>query len=178
MLQSEAGYIDARPLTPARQNLLQRTAGPYMWVTSVGLSNRWSPGKRGFRRAEITNWLKRLLAGVPTVQIAPPGTVSVADAPLRLPDPGRRVLQRGRRSGNPSARHPWCRSQSPKRSRGRERRGRLQGHTARDCIHQFLASSTPLQTWNTVPVSVAAATPPHSFALLSTSRHSSARTPH
>jgi hypothetical protein len=32
MLQSEAGYIDARPLTPARQNLLQRTAGPYMWV--------------------------------------------------------------------------------------------------------------------------------------------------
>src|ERR1700737_5168904 len=32
MLQSEAGYIDARPLTPARQNLLQRTAGPYIWV--------------------------------------------------------------------------------------------------------------------------------------------------
>src|SRR6266436_3693667 len=30
MLQSEAGYIDARPLTPARQNLLQRTAGPYI----------------------------------------------------------------------------------------------------------------------------------------------------
>src|SRR6266700_3710909 len=34
MIQSEAGYIDARPLTPARQNLLQRTAGPYMRVTS------------------------------------------------------------------------------------------------------------------------------------------------
>src|SRR5713226_5119501 len=32
MLQSEAGYIDARPLTPARQNLLQRTAGPYIPV--------------------------------------------------------------------------------------------------------------------------------------------------
>src|SRR5260221_6446422 len=32
MLQSEAGYIDARPLTPARQNLLQRTAGPYIGV--------------------------------------------------------------------------------------------------------------------------------------------------
>jgi hypothetical protein len=31
-LQSEAGYIDARPLTPARQNLLQRTAGPYIRV--------------------------------------------------------------------------------------------------------------------------------------------------
>src|SRR5580692_9160079 len=30
MLQSEAGYIDARPLTPARQNLLQRMAGPYI----------------------------------------------------------------------------------------------------------------------------------------------------
>src|ERR1700730_8520718 len=37
MLQSEAGYIDARPLTPARQNLLQRTAGPYMWVKSAVL---------------------------------------------------------------------------------------------------------------------------------------------
>src|ERR1700737_2746822 len=35
MLQSEAGYIDARPLTPARQNLLQRTAGPYIWVILV-----------------------------------------------------------------------------------------------------------------------------------------------
>jgi hypothetical protein len=34
MLQSEAGYIDARPLTPARQNLLQRTAGPYIRVKS------------------------------------------------------------------------------------------------------------------------------------------------
>src|SRR5216684_7341425 len=32
MLQSEAGYIDARLLTPARQNLLQRTAGPYIRV--------------------------------------------------------------------------------------------------------------------------------------------------
>jgi len=35
MLQSEAGYIDARPLTPARQNLLQRTAGPYIGVNRV-----------------------------------------------------------------------------------------------------------------------------------------------
>src|ERR1700730_5517704 len=32
MLQSETGYIDARPLTPARRNLLQRTAGPYIRV--------------------------------------------------------------------------------------------------------------------------------------------------
>src|SRR2546430_952793 len=38
MLQSEAGYIDARPLTPARQNLLQRTAGPYMRVNRVTLT--------------------------------------------------------------------------------------------------------------------------------------------
>src|ERR1700687_779809 len=38
MLQSEAGYIDARPLTPARQNLLQRTAGPYIWVKSYVLT--------------------------------------------------------------------------------------------------------------------------------------------
>src|SRR3984893_18487179 len=38
MLQTEAGYIDARPLTPARQNLLQRTAGPYNWVKRVILT--------------------------------------------------------------------------------------------------------------------------------------------
>src|SRR6266704_1001117 len=38
MLQSEAGYIDARPLTPARQNLLQRTAGPYIRVKSAVLT--------------------------------------------------------------------------------------------------------------------------------------------
>jgi hypothetical protein len=30
ILQSEAGYIDARPLTTRSTNLLQRTAGPYM----------------------------------------------------------------------------------------------------------------------------------------------------
>src|SRR6266581_8931843 len=38
MLQSEAGYIDARPLTPARQNLLQRTAGPYIRVKRVDIA--------------------------------------------------------------------------------------------------------------------------------------------
>jgi hypothetical protein len=42
MLQSEAGYIDARPLTPARQNLLQRTAGPYKRVNRVILTVRRS----------------------------------------------------------------------------------------------------------------------------------------
>src|SRR5262245_48098363 len=31
-LQSETGYIDARPHSPDRGNLLQRTAGPYIWV--------------------------------------------------------------------------------------------------------------------------------------------------
>ena len=34
MLQSKAGYIDARPQPTARQNLLQRTAGPYIRATS------------------------------------------------------------------------------------------------------------------------------------------------
>src|SRR6476469_223566 len=29
-LQSETGYIDARPHPPDRRNLLQRTAGPYI----------------------------------------------------------------------------------------------------------------------------------------------------
>src|SRR5260370_33519562 len=34
-LQSEAGYIDARPqIRQIDENLLRRTAGPYMWVTS------------------------------------------------------------------------------------------------------------------------------------------------
>ena len=32
MLQSEAGYIDARPHRQDRGNLLHRTAGPYIWV--------------------------------------------------------------------------------------------------------------------------------------------------
>jgi hypothetical protein len=36
MLQSEAGYIDARPhVRQIDETLLQRTAGPYMWVKSV-----------------------------------------------------------------------------------------------------------------------------------------------
>src|SRR5262249_25810797 len=33
-LQSEAGYIDARPHSPVRGILLRRTAGPYIWVIS------------------------------------------------------------------------------------------------------------------------------------------------
>src|SRR6059058_2854630 len=37
-LQSEAGYIDARPHLPGRRNLLQRAAGPYtpLWHTRNG----------------------------------------------------------------------------------------------------------------------------------------------
>jgi hypothetical protein len=34
MLQSEAGYIDARPHRQDRGNLLHRTAGPYIRVNS------------------------------------------------------------------------------------------------------------------------------------------------
>ena len=34
MLQSKAGYIDARPLSPLDEILLRRTAGPYIWVIS------------------------------------------------------------------------------------------------------------------------------------------------
>ncbi len=35
-LQSEAGYIDARPqIRQIDENLLRRTAGPYMWVNRV-----------------------------------------------------------------------------------------------------------------------------------------------
>jgi hypothetical protein len=36
MLQSKAGYIDARPhIRQLDEILLQRTAGPYIWVISV-----------------------------------------------------------------------------------------------------------------------------------------------
>jgi hypothetical protein len=35
-LQSEAGYIDARPQTDRSTSLLQRTAAPYIWVESCG----------------------------------------------------------------------------------------------------------------------------------------------
>src|SRR5215472_14452121 len=35
-LQSEAGYIDARPHSPVRGILLRRTAGPYNRVNRVG----------------------------------------------------------------------------------------------------------------------------------------------
>src|SRR5262249_19241031 len=37
-LQSETGYIDARPHPPDRRNLLHRTAGPYIRVKSGGPS--------------------------------------------------------------------------------------------------------------------------------------------
>src|ERR1700675_5139303 len=51
MLQSEAGYIDARPLTPARQNLLQRTAGPYIGSKSEETRHQEQSGDQ-FGRAE------------------------------------------------------------------------------------------------------------------------------
>jgi hypothetical protein len=36
MLQSKAGYIDARPhIRQLEEVLLQRTAGPYIWVIHV-----------------------------------------------------------------------------------------------------------------------------------------------
>jgi hypothetical protein len=40
MLQSKAGYIDARPhIRPLDEVLLQRTAGPYIWVSrTIGQS--------------------------------------------------------------------------------------------------------------------------------------------
>src|SRR5262249_17623907 len=37
-LQSEAGYIDARPHSPVRGILLRRTAGPYIWVITGHLA--------------------------------------------------------------------------------------------------------------------------------------------
>ena len=37
-LQSEAGYIDARPYCRIDENLLHRTAGPYIWVIRVVLA--------------------------------------------------------------------------------------------------------------------------------------------
>jgi hypothetical protein len=45
MLQSEAGYIDARPhIRQLDEVLLQRTAGPYMWVKRYRLTRPRSAG--------------------------------------------------------------------------------------------------------------------------------------
>src|SRR5262249_50078600 len=42
-LQAKAGYIDARPHMPLGEVFLQRTAGPYIWVNSVGPSQAVAP---------------------------------------------------------------------------------------------------------------------------------------
>ena len=51
-LQSEAGYIDARPLPPDCENLLRRTAGPYIgpiissaMVAAIGTGDAFSKGR-------------------------------------------------------------------------------------------------------------------------------------
>jgi hypothetical protein len=59
MLQSKAGYIDARPHIPQLEEvLLQRTAGPYIWVTSGhhGLRHDLSasPPKADIRRSQVS----------------------------------------------------------------------------------------------------------------------------
>ena len=41
-LQSEAGYIDARPHSQVDENLLQRTAGPY-----IGVNRDWASAAAG-----------------------------------------------------------------------------------------------------------------------------------
>jgi hypothetical protein len=59
LLQSEAGYIDARPHPPDRRNLLPRTAGPYIGSHSLAVlrltsSNLVAEAKRfGDRRFTI-----------------------------------------------------------------------------------------------------------------------------
>src|SRR6202011_5469258 len=66
MLQSEAGYIDARPLTPARQKLLQRTAGPYIGskasICPPAMHFRSSPMNRHRQRPSAC--LKRAKSGL------------------------------------------------------------------------------------------------------------------
>ena len=52
MLQSEAGYIDARPLTTRSTKLLQRTAGPYIRVKRRNTQTEHSSSELP-RRADI-----------------------------------------------------------------------------------------------------------------------------
>ena len=53
-LQSEAGYIDARPHQLSRRNLLHRTAGPYIRVILDGRISITLPGHfRSTRKADI-----------------------------------------------------------------------------------------------------------------------------
>src|SRR5437660_6172208 len=67
MLQSEAGYIDARPLTPARQNLLQRTAGPYIRVKAKRLFmwTKLPPSEADIRRIIFRLWTRCSATGDP-----------------------------------------------------------------------------------------------------------------
>jgi len=60
MLQSKAGYIDARPhIRPLDEVLLQCTAGPYIWVTSrqsvlLGLCPLYPRKRTNGRRLDLS----------------------------------------------------------------------------------------------------------------------------
>jgi hypothetical protein len=84
MLQSEAGYIDARPHRQDRQNLLQRTAGPYIGVktrmasdypyvsfhhnrTHAAAAKDVGRGRGGFHRAPPHPIIARCICGVTSI---------------------------------------------------------------------------------------------------------------
>src|ERR1700730_6088787 len=81
MLQSEAGYIDARPLTPARQNLLQRTAGPYIWV-KLRRTRREQMSSETPLKADIVQH-SRHVSNVPTRHSCPAANTTVIRSPRR-----------------------------------------------------------------------------------------------
>src|SRR5262249_36371491 len=62
MLQSEAGYIDARPHRQDRGNLLHRTAGPYIGVEEMRERPRVACQEDRFfeYQDELDEWEKRL----------------------------------------------------------------------------------------------------------------------
>src|SRR6202022_3434908 len=91
MLQSEAGYIDARPLTPARRNHLQRTAGPYMWV-KTGKAQCEHMFSALPLRADIAQ-CSRHVRFVPIAEVWQPISVTALSLPVR-PDPATAARQR------------------------------------------------------------------------------------
>jgi hypothetical protein len=70
MLQSEAGYIDARPHHQDRQNLLHRTAGPYIKREAPILELLSAPTSYGHAAAQDRDRCQRAAIGTRTPSAA------------------------------------------------------------------------------------------------------------
>jgi hypothetical protein len=105
-LQAEAGYIDARPYLSDRRNLLQRSAGPYMWVTRC--LPGWVGAAAGLRQTAADLLRRRISAAAGQEPTRAPSrgllnkVTSVKIAAAATPE-GLSALQEG---GDQSSRRP------------------------------------------------------------------------